>query len=322
MWYEPGEPRPYKPPAYALAHRFHEEDVTCGQQPWTLPGVLSLPKANGKVAGVVLVHGSGPNDRDGTIGACRPFRDLARGLASHDIAVLRYDNRAKVHAEKMTDSPETDTLEAKVIDDALAALTLLRNRSETDPRRIYLLGYGQGGMCGPDIARRDGKLAGLILLAAPARDLEDGLRDQFEHFARVSFTTIEQDPELKKDCERLDALIARTTKPDVVFLGAKARYWYHLMERDGQVVVEQAKKLDCPLLVLQGERDYQVTMKDYEIWRQALGDRPRVTCKLFGKLDHQFVPGVGPSTPGEAHRPGHVDEDVITTIAEWIRKTR
>src|SRR2546421_397489 len=78
-----------------------ETEVTVGKGEWVLPGTLPLPTGDGPFPAVVLVHGSGPHDRDETIGPSRPFRDLAGGLASQGIAVLRYEKRTKEHAAKL-----------------------------------------------------------------------------------------------------------------------------------------------------------------------------------------------------------------------------
>ena len=95
---------PRTPPAATSAApastRFREESVTVGAGKWALPGTLSMP-VGPVAAAVVLVHGSGPNDRDETLGPNTPFRDLAWGLADRGIAVLRYEKRTRQHAAEM-----------------------------------------------------------------------------------------------------------------------------------------------------------------------------------------------------------------------------
>ena len=115
----------YEPPAYVNQDTFKEQEVQVGQGEWVLPGTLSLPVGDGPFAAVVLVHGSGPQDRDETIGPNKPFRDLAWGLASQGIAVLRYDKRTRVYGKKMQEIAATITVKEEVIDDELDAVALL-----------------------------------------------------------------------------------------------------------------------------------------------------------------------------------------------------
>ena len=74
------------------------------------------------------------------------------------------------------------------------------------------------------------------------------------------------------------------------------------------------------MLILQGERDYQVTMEDFKRWKAALGGRSDVTLKSYPGLNHLFIAGTSRSTPLEYDQPGHVDERVVEDIAGWIRK--
>src|SRR5207302_9634236 len=94
-------PFEYKAPAYVKKEAFNDSDVEDVSVEWAVPGTLSMPVGNGPFPAVVLVHGSGPNDRDETVGLNMPFRDLAWGLASRGIAVLRFDKRTRVHGAKM-----------------------------------------------------------------------------------------------------------------------------------------------------------------------------------------------------------------------------
>ncbi len=77
-----------------------------------------------------------------------------------------------------------------------------------------------------------------------------------------------------------------------------------------------------PMLILQGERDFQVTMQDFNLWKAALGSRDDVTFRSYPKLDHLFVAGEGKSTPADYQKAAHVFEEVISGIAEWIHKHR
>ena len=115
LWFVPeSASAAYVTPAYVDVTSFTETEVTVGSGQWALPGTLTIPRGAGPFPGVVLVHGSGPNDRDETIGPNKPFRDLAQGLASKGIAVLRYEKRTKFYAEEvigLVDTPDWKTSE-------------------------------------------------------------------------------------------------------------------------------------------------------------------------------------------------------------------
>ena len=76
------------------------------------------------------------------------------------------------------------------------------------------------------------------------------------------------------------------------------------------------------MLILQGERDYQVTLEEFASWKAALGGRRDVTFHSYPALNHLFLAGTGPSLPAEYDVPGHVSEDVVRDIAAWILATR
>jgi dienelactone hydrolase len=169
-------------PAYVDRAKFTDVEVTVGSTPTALGGTLSLPKTAGKVTAVVLVHGSGPNDRDETLGPNRPFRDIAEGLVSRGIAALRYDKRTKVHPEQITPS---FTVREETIDDALAAVALLAQRKEIDAGRIVIVGHSLGGMLAPRIAEAGSGIAAVVIMAGATRPLPIIIAEQTEYLATL-----------------------------------------------------------------------------------------------------------------------------------------
>ena len=101
--------------------------------------------------------------------------------------------------------------------------------------------------------------------------------------------------------------------------GAPAAYWLDLRNYDPAA---SARDIDRPMLILQGERDYQVTMVDFKRWQEVLSGRKSVTFRSYPALNHFFMAGTGPSLPAEYQKPGHVAEEVVRDIAEWITKSK
>lgn len=291
-----------RPPPY-LDTKVREVPLSVGT--WKLPALLTFP-AGPPRAGIVLVQGSGPSDKDETIGPNKPFRDLAHGLAGQGIATLRYDKRTIAHGLMM--SLGRPTVEDEVIEDALAALALLRSRPELKGRPIVLLGHSLGAILGPEMARRDGQLHGLILMAGPVRPFEEALIDQLTYLGG-------QDPEIKKVIASIQKL-ASLPDDDKSILGAPAYYWREVKALQDRSLAT-AQKLPCPILVLQGGRDYQATEQDYRLWMAGLQGR-KVKGQLFPRLNHLFAPGEGKATPAEYEEQNYVDPPVIQAIGAWI----
>jgi uncharacterized protein len=316
---------PYASASYADPSKFTNREVTVGSGEWALPGTLTLPKGRtGPFPAVVLVHGSGPNDRDETIGPNRPFRDLAEGLATQGIAVLRYDKRTKVYAQKMAALTDTVTVKQEVVDDAVAAVELLRTLPEVDPAKVFVLGHSLGGTLVPRIGQSDAHIAGLISLAGATRPLEDLILEQTTYLASLenpsSASTQTKLKELEAQVARVkDPALSPSTPASELPLGIPAAYWLDLR---GYKPAEVARSLHKPILVLQGARDYQVTTADFEGWKTALAGQPQAKTILYPDLNHLFLTGTGKSKPAEYEQQGHVSEQVIRDIAAWVAATK
>jgi uncharacterized protein len=314
--------RPAPPPAPDPGEDAPREfELDSGAAGWPLPALLTVPEGEGPFPAVVLVHGSGPQDRDLSIGANLPFRDIAHGLARRGVASLRYHKRTHVHAERLSIESPAITLEEEVVADALAALAQLPKLDDIDGGRRFVLGLSLGALLAPRIGARADDIAGIIMLAPSARPLHEIIPAQVRYIAELDGSISPAEAEGIRQAEALRDTIARVLAGediDVSWTGAPVEYWRDL---DAYDALGTAATLDLPILLLQGERDYQVTVDDdFSLWRRALDTHPKAELHVLPGLNHLFIAGEGPSGPAEYLRPGRVDDGALDLIAAWIQR--
>lgn len=285
-----------------------------------LPGSLYIPGGNKKSPLVIMVHGSGPHDRNVSVGRNKVFLDIALDLVQKGVSVLIYDKRTYVY--QYHDPFPMDSMDyySETIDDAVAAFKLAKSFKDIDTGRIYIAGHSQGALCGPLIAKQCKGLKGLILLAAPGRGLLEIIPEQLDY---VNSLQSERDKE--KAIEVTNAIkwqVKNALKPDLTLkskvmlpFGAKAKYW--LMDRNYKVL-EEAQKLTLPVYLLQGGRDYNVTKKDYDLWLEAMKGKTNFKPYWFEDLDHLYFEGHGMAKPEDVIKPNHVSKKVTDKLLEII----
>jgi dienelactone hydrolase len=312
----------WSPAAYVNTAAFTESEVVVGADGWPLPGTLTVPVGSGPFPAIVLVHGSGPQDRDATFGPNRIFKDLALGLASRGVAVLRYEKRSKQHAARLNGVPRM-TVRDEVIDDVVAAAAFLRRSPRIDGARVFVAGHSLGGMLVPRILVNDSAFRGGVVMAGAVRSLEQSIVEQTRYLILADGQLSAEEQQQLFAAEQLAGRVRALTPADVdqreSIGGAPASYWLDLR---GTNPPAAAATLPQPLLVLQGERDYQVTMADFARWKAALPATANATFRSYPPLNHLFLVGVGPSLPAEYLIPGHVAESVVTDIAAWVAGQR
>jgi len=308
----------YTKPSYAEGLDYTEINTDVVTDTFRLPATLMLPPGEDPFPLVILVHGSGPADRNASLGPNKIFADLAYGLASEGIATLRYEKRTRVYGTDL--DVNSLTLYGETIQDALSAIDSLREHPSVDPEKIYVLGHSLGAYAAPWIADLAGdRIAGIILMAANASPLEDLVLEQYRYLYALDGISQKEKENLDVLEEQVQRVKSRKLDEDIpavdLPLGAPAAYWIGMKKYDP---VKKAKKLRIPVLILQGERDYQVPLSEYEKWKKGLEKEKHVTFRLFSGLNHLFLKGEGPSEPEEYLIPGHVPMDVISFISDWI----
>jgi len=288
-----------------------------------LPGTLTIPRGEGPFPAVVLIHGSGSSDRNEAVGNVRPFRDLAEGLAEKGIAVYRFDKRSYVYGPEMAADPQV-TLESESIEDAVNAVQLLAEQDRIDPDRIYVLGHSLGGNAIPAIARKleqaPVKARGFIMMAASPRPLDELMREQYDYLyslmPEVTPEQQEQKDAIFRDLDRLKDLDSLAEGDRVA--GAYSAYWKWLASYD---ILEAAREITRPCLLLQGEEDYQVTMVDFGIWKDAIGEKENWELISYPGLTHTFTAGQKSEGSAVYTREARMDGKVIGDIAGFITRT-
>ncbi len=310
----------WKTPDYVDTNAFDDVDVSVGSDPYILSGTLSKPKNAFMAPAVVLVHGSGPQDRDETVGKNKPFKDIAWGLASRGIAVLRYEKRTAQYASTVLKQTPF-TVQHESVDDALAGLALLRKTDGIDHSKTFIIGHSLGAMVAPLIAEQDTQLSGMVLLAGNSRPLEDVIIEQCDYLIELAGPNVgelSQVMQLRSGAEMAkDESLLNELSQDQILNGAPVSYWKHLKKYDPATTAKHTP--NTPMLLCHGARDYQVTQKDVAGWKEGLGTRSNVTYKEYSNLNHLFAEGEGKSHPGEYMEEKHVSVEVINDIADWIK---
>ena len=337
---EPKQPFPYTEEEVVV------ENKTAGVK---LAGTLTSPRGAAPHPAVVLITGSGPQNRDEAIMGHRPFLVLADHLTRQGIAVLRCDDRG-VGKSTGVFSKATD---ADFVEDTLAAVGYLRTRKEIDPKRIGLVGHSEGGIVAPRAAVKSGEVAFIVLLAGVGVPMEELLVQQGQDIARVMgasgemadrsavvqrkiFRAIKEE----KDPAKAEAAVRQALRDQMVSLSDDQRAALGLSDAalDGQIKMVLSpwfrdlvgydprptlKAVKCPVLAINGEKDLQVAAKEnLAAIRDALaagGNQKVKTVELPG-LNHLFQT----CQTGAISEYGQIEETLSPTalklVSDWIRE--
>jgi fermentation-respiration switch protein FrsA (DUF1100 family) len=295
-----------------------ETEYSFNNDGYLLTGTLTQPKEGTDFPVVIFVHGSGANDRDESIFGNKPFRDIAWALAEQGIASYRYDKRSYLYAQQMQ-KDTTLTIYDESIDDAVAAAKMVSGLKNMNASKVYILGHSLGGYVIPRIAEQYAEAAGFIMMAAPAEHLKEYITEQYVYLANEDKIITKEERQLidkiKNQCIELNN--PNKLPKNKLILGAYRNYWIDLGRYQA---VKAAKKINSPVLVLQGERDYQVTMDQFKLWKKAFQKKENWSFKSYPELNHFMMAGEGKPGPSEYEVISSVDIQVIQDIADFINK--
>lgn len=294
---------------------FEEIEISLGEAPYQLPGILTLPKGVDQPSVAILVHGSGSHDQDSTIGKNKPFRDLAHGLAKQGIASIRYQETGAIYPQLAV---ENYTIEMDSLDDAKKAIDYAVN-SEILSDEIIVIGHSLGGLLAPSIAKANEAVKKIVIMAGSPRNLEDIILDQNELLlGSMGIYTEEQiKATLKPIKDMVDQIKNLTAKNEGIYLGIPASYWVSLKQLGYRQALQEST---IPTLILQGEDDLQISYeKDYQVYYELLKDQSNVTFQSYEGLNHIFMPS-HPDDITFVYKDGTVANVVIDDISTWIKE--
>lgn len=293
---------------------------------YPLNGLLTLPDDLAKpVPAVVMVHGSGASNMDERVMKLTPFADLADGLAKRGVASIRYDKRTFAYRRKLARAG-CPTVKEETIDDALLAANMLKNDPRIDRGGIYILGHSMGAMLAPRIDADGADVNGLILMAGTPYRLEDvvlrqlrqtgGSRSVLKWIVGLEYRIF-----AKKFAGLYQMSDAKAKKKR--FAGNLSLYYFKEMGQ--KTAADYLLESEKPVLIIQGEKDFQVLASDdFKRFQELLSGRDNVRFRLYPGRNHVFVDALYDDILKASKEYGverHIGEDVIGDIAAFVLET-
>ena len=324
----PAAARPPRPQEPTPPYPYQEEQVTFvnAKAGITFAGTLTLPASPTASPAVVLITGSGAQDRDETIAGHKPFLVLADALTRRGIAVLRVDDRG-VGGSGGTMATATSE---DFVDDALAAVAYLRGRKDIDAKRIGLVGHSEGGLIAPIAATRSKDIAFIVLMAGPGITGDQILFLQGAAIMRAngaSEAAISRNREVKQRLfdvirtEKDDAAAKEKIKSIAPGQERVATPWFRYFLSYDPVPVLQ--KVTCPVLAINGEKDLQVPYREnLDAIGKALraGGNTDVTTLSMPNLNHLFQTSQTGAPSEYAKIAETFAPAALDAISDWILK--
>jgi dienelactone hydrolase len=310
----------YAPPAYINTLNFYEVKLPVPTKGIVSEGMLSIPKGEGPFPVVIILGGSGPTDKDASMGPNKPYKDLAWALAAKGIAVYRFDKRTANAANLK--GVKQFTMHQEYVLDLQSIMNKLANDKRLNKKQVYVMGHSQGGFMLPYFAKMCKGIKGYIGLAANYQTIVEIIPAQLNYLG-----ALQQDSSSQLAIKSLVARAAYTqanlynnkVAKDSLFPGITIDFAKH-MDINKPANIAQVL-MNKPVLFIQGKRDYQVPPTELASWKKRLAEACCVKYVLFDKLNHLMMEGEGVSTPAEYNKPNSVPEYVADEVVNWILET-
>jgi len=294
-----------------------EIDIEFGLESWRLTGKITLPQEEGIYPLLILVHGSGPNNMNETVGLNEPFKDIAYYLADKGIAVLRYDKRTYTYQSSIGNLEEFTVYE-ETIEDADQAVKYAVSLDYIDKDNIFVMGHSLGAYLMPRIADITDEAKGYLMASGTYSSLADIIPYQYEYLVTLDGTVTEEEQKQLDDAIIQSHLMKNPDEigqGEIVF-GAYKAYWEDLATYNP---VEMADNMEKPVFVLQGDRDYQVPLSEFEILQQAHSQKKNFTFKVYEGLNHLLMFGTETPSPQDYYVKNTVYPPLLDDITDFIK---
>lgn len=331
---------------------YKQEEVTFMNGDIKLAGTLTMPYEHGKHPAVIMITGSGPQNRDEEILGFKPFRIIADYLTRHGVSVLRYDDRGVGGSTGKSVSQYTS---ADFASDVMEAVKYLKSRSDINPSQIGLIGHSEGGMIAPMVASKSKDIAFIVLMAGTGVKGIDILQEQTKdiilanggtdkdvkvnsEMLNLIYTALQTDTGWDKVTEKLkeELLESYDKMTDEQKKGIKDKDEYIKNMTDRQIAESKSpwmkyfmdydpapalRKVKCPVLLLFGELDMQVPPSQNRApMEEALksGNCPEFSTVVFPKANHLFENAVTGSPTEYAALPKEFTKGFLSSVTKWI----
>lgn len=307
-----------------------EDVIIATEEHLPLEGLLTIPNDIEKPPVVLLIQGSGSSDKNATIFENMPFKDIAEGLAEQGIASLRYDRRFFTYPEEASSLGFDITYKEEILEDVSTAIKLLQKfQEENKLGDIYILGHSLGGMLVPAIASEHEVIQGIISIGGSPQPIYElsyaQNQESAEYILSNASSFAEEELALYKtqiEIVEKDILTLRGDFSDLssdnILMGLPVAYQQYAKDYAGENFLSD---LDIPMLIMQGEEDFQVSPTvDYVLYQEILKNHEDVTFKLYPELNHLMMTASGVRDISDYQIKGTVDDEVINDIALFINK--
>jgi dienelactone hydrolase len=310
-----------------ISGKFVESEVTFQTEDSQLSGTLAVPEGNALFPAAIIIGGSGPFNRNGDVdprsteplALSSTYKDIAQALSSEGFVTLRYDKRGVGNSTGGGgDFPEPSLRDLK------AAVAFLSQEPSVDPERIALIGHSLGGLWALMEAAENPDIAAICVMATPAKPYSEVIIEQIEGLLSLQGGN---ETEIAEAVERQRALydqlrsggVDPATYPEPI--RSQLEFLKAIMDISG---AEHAEEIECPALILQGDKDLFTTIpEESQLLKEAFteGGNERVMLVTFPDLDHMFrLTPDKPSLDLYYEERGPISTEVVETIVGWMKK--